>query len=259
MKAFVFDHSICNGCYNCQIACKDEHCGNEWPPYAKPQPNTGQFWCKLEVTTHGQVPRVRDEFRPVFGAQNEALREYAPEVIMERGDNLIVIDPEKAQGRKDIAEKIEGVYWNEELNIPQGCTGCAHLVDAGEVPHCVDLCAFGALKFVDIEEGDELIRDAETVPGSEGHVYYLNMPHLFIGGGVYDPEVMEVVEGARVVLSGPDGLSMETSSDEFGDFWFRRIDAGEYHLAIEAEGFERVERGIKLEKSLNLGDIALEK
>lgn len=259
MKAFVFDHSICNGCYGCQIACKDEHCGNEWLPYAKPQPNTGQFWCKLEVTTHGQVPRVRDEFRPVFGAQNEALREYAPEALMERDDNLIVIDPEKAQGRRDIAEKIEGVYWNEELSIPQGCTGCAHLVDAGEVPHCVDLCAFGALKFVDVDEDDELIKDAETIPGSEGHVYYLNMPRLFIGGGVYDPEVMEVVEGARVVLSGPDGLSMETSSDEFGDFWFRRIDAGEYHLVIEAEGFERVERDIKLEKSLNLGDFALGK
>ena len=35
MKAFLVDVSICNGCYNCQIACKDEHCSNDWMPYAR--------------------------------------------------------------------------------------------------------------------------------------------------------------------------------------------------------------------------------
>ena len=39
MKAFVLDLSICNGCYCCQIACKDEHVANDWMPYAKPQPD----------------------------------------------------------------------------------------------------------------------------------------------------------------------------------------------------------------------------
>ena len=32
-KVFVIDLSICNGCYSCQIACKDEHVGNDWTPY----------------------------------------------------------------------------------------------------------------------------------------------------------------------------------------------------------------------------------
>jgi len=31
----------------CQIACKDEHVSNDWTPIAKPQPDTGQFWLKL--------------------------------------------------------------------------------------------------------------------------------------------------------------------------------------------------------------------
>ena len=48
MKVFVIDVGICNGCYSCQIACKDEHVGNDWTPYAKPQPDTGQFWLKHE-------------------------------------------------------------------------------------------------------------------------------------------------------------------------------------------------------------------
>jgi tetrathionate reductase subunit B len=29
MKALVIDMNRCNGCYNCQIACKDEHVGND--------------------------------------------------------------------------------------------------------------------------------------------------------------------------------------------------------------------------------------
>ena len=45
-KAFVIDVAKCSGCYNCQLACKDEHAENDWMPYAKPQPLTGQFWCR---------------------------------------------------------------------------------------------------------------------------------------------------------------------------------------------------------------------
>ncbi|MFH0915517.1 MAG: oxidoreductase, partial [bacterium] len=43
-KVMVIDLSICNGCHNCQVACKDEHVGNDWSPIARPQPDTGQFW-----------------------------------------------------------------------------------------------------------------------------------------------------------------------------------------------------------------------
>ena len=64
MKAFVVDLGKCNGCYACQLACKDETVGNEWPPYSKPQPDTGQFWLKMFEKTHGQVPKVRVEYRP---------------------------------------------------------------------------------------------------------------------------------------------------------------------------------------------------
>ena len=59
MKALVIDINKCNGCYNCQIACKDEHVGNDWTPYAKPQPDTGQFWMKVTDIVQGTVPKVR--------------------------------------------------------------------------------------------------------------------------------------------------------------------------------------------------------
>ncbi len=46
-KVFVVDLEKCNGCYCCQVACKDETVDNDWMPYSKPQPNVGQFWCKV--------------------------------------------------------------------------------------------------------------------------------------------------------------------------------------------------------------------
>jgi Fe-S-cluster-containing dehydrogenase component len=55
MKVFAFDLSICNGCYCCQVACKDEHGANDWMPYAKPQPDTGQFWVKVQENVRGTV------------------------------------------------------------------------------------------------------------------------------------------------------------------------------------------------------------
>ncbi len=63
-KVFVIDTTVCNGCYNCQIVCKDEHVGNDWSPIAKPQPEIGQFWLHLEEKVRGTVPKVKVAYRP---------------------------------------------------------------------------------------------------------------------------------------------------------------------------------------------------
>ncbi|MDR1712640.1 MAG: hypothetical protein LBR39_02435, partial [Coriobacteriales bacterium] len=58
-KVFLIDMKGCVGCHGCQIGCKDEHCGNDWSPYALPQPLTGQFWCKINQTERGARPHVK--------------------------------------------------------------------------------------------------------------------------------------------------------------------------------------------------------
>ena len=206
------------------------------------------------------------EYWPFLGGQNPEIAEYAPEVLMEREDGLQVILPEKAKGRKDLADRFEGVYWNEELQIPQACTGCAHLVDQGKLPHCVDLCATGALRFGEYEEFvDELKANGYEFKNAReeelgGHVYYVNMPHLFIGGEVWDQAANEIIEGATVTLTLPDGSTKTTQTDDFGDFWFRKLDAGTYSVSIGARGYQSVSRkDIALVESLNLGDFPLER
>lgn len=240
-KVFAIDVAKCNGCYGCQIVCKDEHCGNDWSPYTKPQPEFGHFWCKVEEQVRGSVPLTRISYIPHIGAQTEALREYAPEALAEREDGLIVLDPAKCAGREDIAEKFEGVYWNEELSIPQGCTGCAHLLDNGwSVPRCVDACPTDAIRF---GEEEELLAEFSGLSklDEQAHVYYLNLPKRFIGATVVDYAADEVVIGAEVMLKRTDGSVVAFKrTDDFGDFLFDQVEAEKYLIEIRAYGYETV-------------------
>ena len=268
MKVFVFDSEKCNGCYGCQLACKDEHVDNDWAPYARPQPDTGHFWLRLHEKEHGQVPKVRVEYTPVtcMHCDNPACMSAGGDMVYKREDGLVIIDPEKAKGAKTLVDSCPygAIFWNEALELPQKCTGCAHLVDEGKLPHCVDLCATGAWRFGDEEDfADDIARAERMKPetGQNPRVYYMNMPRLFIGGEVWDPIENEVIESASITLINESiGSEWETKSDEFGDFWFRRLDPGKYALKIKAEGFKECEKiGITLDMSLNIGDFPLER
>ena len=167
MKAFLIDVAKCNGCHNCQISCKDEHCGTEWMPYAADQPMTGHFWCKVEEKVRGSVPVVRVSYTPlVCGHCDDAPCAAAAKdgAVYRHDDGLVVIDPAKAKGQRAIMDAcpMGAIYWNEELNLPQKCTGCAHLLDDGWAePRCVDACPTGALSFG--EEGALDLKGAEPL------------------------------------------------------------------------------------------------
>ena len=190
MKAFVIDISRCNGCYCCQIACKDEHVGNDWTPYAKPQPDTGQFWLKQNEFVRGTVPKVKVYYLPVLCMHCDD----APCIpscpiegaIYKRDDGLVIIDPVKCTGCKNCVDLCPYgvIYFNEGLNIAQKCTGCAHLLDDGwKEPRCVDACPTEALKFGEESEFSNLIGEAEVLQpefGAKPRVYYLKIPKKFI-------------------------------------------------------------------------------
>ena len=135
------------------------------------------------------------------------------------------------------------------------------MVDAGDVPHCVDFCPTGGLRFGDEEDFAEVIEKAEVLNpelGCKPRVYYLNNPKLFIGGDVWDPERDEIIEGANVYLYQDGMFISSTITDDFGDFYFKQLDAGTYTIEIECAGYQPVMRtDIVVDKSLNLGDFPL--
>lgn len=262
MKAFLFDASRCNGCHNCQIACKDEHCGNDWMPYAAPQPDIGQFWLQVEGVEHGQVPKVRLEYRVHMcnHCNYPACMKNARDAVYKREDGLVIIDPTKAKGMKELVDACPygRIFWNEGLQLPQKCTGCAHLIDEGGVPHCVDLCATGALRFGDVEDFAELIESGTAVPvDPEGsQAYQMNVPKFFAAGEVWDPYDNEIIEGAEVHLTG-EGVDRVEKTDEFGDFWFKGLDEGDYQIEITMPDYIGQKSEFELTESMNLGDFPL--
>lgn len=269
-KAFVFDVAKCSGCYCCQLACKDEHCGNDFTPIAAPQPDIGQFWIKVKDYVNGTAPKVAVHYVPEMCNHCEkcSLLAIAKDGdVYRREDGLIVIDPVKARGRKDLAEACPygAVYWNAELNLAQKCTGCAHLLDNGyKLPRCVEMCATGALSFGDEDDPEmqDLIEGATVMhpeTGCHPRVYYRNIPGKFIAGTVYDPVEKEVIIGARVrALNG--GKLYMTHTDEYGDFWFKDLAVGVFDVYVEAKGYQtKVFKGLRTRECVNLDDIALEK
>lgn len=268
MKVFVIDVSKCNGCYACQIACKDEFVGNDWTPYAKPQPDTGQFWGKLNQTTRGNVPHVKVSYQfklCMHCANAPCIAACQMKAISQRSDGLVLIDPAKCTGCENCmttaACPYGAIYFNRDLNLAQKCTGCAHLLDRGwKDTRCSLNCPNKSLKFGEEADLKDVIAKADVLlpeAGTKPRVYYLNLPRTFVAGTVYDPATKEVVTGAACTLTG-EGQTYTVKTNHWGDFWFNDLKAGgTYSLKIEAAGKTKTLDKISTMKDVGLGDIPL--
>jgi Fe-S-cluster-containing hydrogenase components 1 len=268
LKVFTFDGARCNGCYNCQIACKDEHVANDWTPYAKPEPEIGQFWLKIDEKVRGQVPRVKVAYTALLcnhcdNAPCMAACRFS--AIYKRDDGLVIIDPTKCTGCKDCVDACPyaAIYFNDGLNLAQKCTGCAHLLDSGwKEPRCVDACPTLALQFKEEAEAKEFIKKSEFVkPARQAkdktRVYYQNLPKRFVAGTVYDPVEKEVVIGANVTLEETAGKkSYSAKTDSYGDFEFEKLPVGKFNLTIE-KGKKSKSIKVNTDEDVSLGDIPL--
>jgi Fe-S-cluster-containing dehydrogenase component len=273
---FIIDVAKCWDCNNCFIACNDEHQGNDWPGYTLAQPRHDHRWMDVMRMERGQFPLIDVAYRPTpcMHCQDAPCVKASNGAITHREDGIVLIDPEKSKGMKDLVKSCPygAIYWNEESNVPQKCTMCAHLLDDGwKKPRCVQACFTGALRFEQLEE-DELsaliesegLEQLHPERGTRPNVFYKNLHRfdkVFIAGSVALQEggILDCVKGAKVSLYHNNTKISEVVTDAFGDFKFDQLteNSGGYSVEIETERKSPQPLQVELGKSLNLGTIVV--
>lgn len=269
----LIDITKCNGCHNCFLACRDEYYDNDYSPYSAPQPLEGQHWMQIKEIERGEYPKPKLDYIPLPCLHCEeapCITAAADEAVYRREDGIVLIDPVKAKGQRGIVTSCpyRVVFWNAELELPQKCTLCAHLLDKGEKePRCVEACPTGALVFGDLDDPESSIAkltaesDVEVYHpeyGTAPRVKYIGIPKRFIAGEVVRDDLRgECAEGAKVTLEGPGG-PRETYSDSYGDFEFEGLEKNAtYTLRVELPGYEPRVLQVVTNKDVVLGEIVL--
>jgi Fe-S-cluster-containing dehydrogenase component len=270
----VIDVTKCTGCYNCFLTCRDEFAGNDYPGYAAAQPMAGMNWMRLIESERGQYPVVKVAYIPVTCMQCEdapCIKAARKKAVYRRPDGIIIIDPVKAKGQKQIVSACpyRMIEWNEEKQLPQKCILCAHMLDQGEkVPRCVESCPTDALIFGDLDDPESEVSKALASGAVESlhpefglheKVKYIGLPKKFIAGTVIYGDKDEVAVGLTVTLRS-NGENLSTKTNGFGDFEFEGLaDNTDCNIAIEASGYKSRNIKVKTMKDVSLGEIVLKK
>ena len=275
--ALIIDVEKCEDCNNCFLACKDEHVGNEWPGYTVSQPLHGQRWINIRRKERGQFPLIDVAYLPIpcMHCDNAPCIKAAKDGgVYKREDGIVMIDHSKAIGQKELIKSCpyDAIWWNEEKNVPQKCTFCAHLLDDGwKEPRCAQACPTGALKVHRVDEqAMSHFKETESLEilkpelNTQPNVYYRNLfryTTCFIGGSIAfnNGDVVDCAEEAEVVLL-KDGERMATmGTDNFGDFKFDALEenSGGYRLEIKFRDYDKKTIDIDMQTSLNVGTIIL--
>jgi len=254
----IFDADRCNSCNNCVLATKDEYLSNRFEGYSEPAPTLGDLWFTLKRNERGKAPMIDVNHS-----------------ISKRKDGIVVINPKKAKGNKDLVSTCPygHIYWNEEEQIAQKWSFDAHLLDGGwKEPRCSQICPTEALKAVKISDPamqalaqQEGLVHPPAENNAKSRLWYKNLEsltHSFLGG-----TLVRIKDGAEHCLEGQtielirDGAVVATErSDAFGDFKFDYLEGnGEtYHLRIlSPEDKEHEIKDVTLEDNRYLGVIEL--
>lgn len=276
--SIAIDISRCDGCGSCLLACKDEYVLNDHLPLSAAQPNHGQKWLRLNEIEQGENSKIKMDYIPVMcqHCTNPVCAAGAPEgAVYTRPDGIVIIDPVKAKGCREMVNKCpySAIFWNEEQQIPQKCTMCAHMLDSGEcTTRCVESCPTQALHFGDLDDPNSDISKyvadrGDFVPfkpefGTQPALLYRELPQVFITGEVLlGDKTGECCEGAKVSCKCLScGEVRETVTDCFGDFEFKHLKRGaDYEITASFPGYQSKTVTVRLAAAMDLGLVVLDK
>jgi len=194
--------------------------------------------------------------------------------VYRRPDGIVVIDPQKAVGQKQLmtpeACPYGVIFWNDEKNLPQKCSFCVHRLEAGGLPRCVLACPSECLKFGDLDDPGSEVAGLLRSSGAQVYhpewqlktgVHYIDlhkMTKLFLAGTVVFGDTDECAGSVTVTLIN-GGSTKETITNTYGDFEFDGLETGSYSVKVESVGYSSQTLDVELSTDVFLGEIVLSK
>jgi Fe-S-cluster-containing dehydrogenase component len=271
----IIDVAECTNCQLCALSAMDEYVGNTWPGVAAPMPRHGHQWIDIKQKERGQAPMIDIAYVPTMcnHCDNAPCLAKGGDAVKKRADGIVIVDPDKAKGRKDLVESCPygHIWWNEELQLPQIWPFDAHLLDQGwQQTRGQQACPTGAMRAIKVEDSemermarDESLEVMKPEAGTKPRVYYRNLwrySKSFIGGSVATEAngVVDCVEGASVRLIKEGQTVARAITDNYGDFKFDKLDENSGRYTIEVMGLGRTKMlDASLGASVFVGEIRL--
>lgn len=234
----VIDIAACTNCNNCAIATQDEFAGNAYPGYSAPgAPDVRTLDITRHVRGEGSMVDVHYVPRMCNHCDDAPCIKAAGDAITKRADGIVIIDPERAQGRRDLVDACpySAIVWNEAQQVAQNWIFDAHLLDRGwKEPRAAHVCPTRAIEAVKTTDAsmaararDEELAVMRPELGTRPRIYYRNLSPVlthFIGGNVTLGG--QNAAGAQVQLFQGETCLTVTTTDDFGDFRFADIAPG---------------------------------
>jgi Fe-S-cluster-containing dehydrogenase component len=237
-------------------------------------PKHGHNWINILQKERGQTPMIDIAYVPTMCNHCDdapCIKADTTGAITKRDDGIVIIDPVKAKGAKGLVDACPygHIWWNEELMLPQAWPFDAHLLDQGwQQTRGQQSCPTGAMRAVKVEDEemariarDEGLEVMKPELGSKPRVYYRNLwryTKCFIGGTVAEEKngAVDCVERASVQLLKDGDSVAVTTTDNYGDFKFDRLDegSGRYTVQVFVNGRSKTVEAT-LGASINLGEI----
>lgn len=182
--AMVVDVQKCIGCQACTVSCTMEN--------AVPENSFRTIVSTYEVhegkhTGTYMLPRLCNH------CENPPCIPVCPVgATFQRKDGVVVVDGDRCVGCAYCVQACpyDARFINHETGKADKCTFCAHRVDAGLLPACVETCVGGARIFGDLNDPNSKVRhlvDQNKIKvlkpemGTQPHVFYLGLDESFQG------------------------------------------------------------------------------
>lgn len=208
---FVIDNRKCIGCHACTTACKSEH---------DVAVGVNRTWVKQ--VEKGEFPNSRRLFSVMRcnHCTDAPCVEICPtEALHFRNDGIVDFDKDRCIGCKSCMQACpyDALYIDPKTNTAAKCNYCAHRIDVGLEPACVNVCPEHAIISGDMEDPNtEISQLLARQPVKVRKPEKGTLPNLFY-------------------IDADDASLVPSATDSTGEYFWNSQTLGVGHFAKEAE------------------------